>query len=824
MGTTDAVINSLAISDYKNYNQGDFFFNNLSVTGGAAIWKGAGGDNNAGTSGNWLNGPITSGTPYLVFSGTTRTTPTIDAAYTISGLAFDSGSTSGFTLGVSGSGAFLITTASGNSVGIVNNNSNAETINVPITLGNSQTWNAEKGNLSIGGTVSLGSNVLTIGGFDNAANATHDVTIGGDISGSGGSLVKNDGGTLTLSGNNSYTGGTTLNAGVIKINSATSLGNQSGDLTLSVGTLEVTTNITSSRNIKLSGASDFFQVDPGATYTDTGTFSNISSGGILLKTGSGTLAMNNSSANTYGGDTFVLDGTLQLGTSSSANGSVANVIRLGEVGGTASVTFALANLTGGQTVANIINPRSGTSGTILIDSKNTSNTNIISGNIFLDHDLTMQQASGGTLSITNATLDLKNQTLSLLGNGGKVDITGVIGNSTGGGQLVVGTDGVASSGATVTLSNTNTYGGNTFIRSGILGFTSAGSANNSTFRLGSTTGSNVNAEIDLITAGGGVSLSSIINPVSTSGSGTLKIDSQNTSGNNTLSGHFGVDRDLTINQSSGGTLDITQARSGGAGSDTGFDVKTRTLTLTGGGNINFNDVYNSTGSGAGTIQMSGTGVVTLAGTHDNVAVGAVVDSGTLLLAKAPSSSTVHALGSAGVGITVNGSGTVKLGGSGSDQIFDSTPMKLNGGTFNTGGLSEHGATNNTAGIGALTLQSTSVIDMASGNSIVAFANSSGATWASGQILKIYDWSGTPNTGGGTDQLYFGNSSSGLTSTQLSQVQFYSDAGNTLFGGGSAILLSTGEMVPVPEPSTWVAAALSLGAIAYASRKRLRPVG
>jgi hypothetical protein len=145
-------------------------------------------------------------------------------------------------------------------------------------------------------------------------------------------------------------------------------------------------------------------------------------------------------------------------------------------------------------------------------------------------------------------------------------------------------------------------------------------------------------------------------------------------------------------------------------------------------------------------------------------------------------------------------------------------MTLGGGTFNTGGLSEHGLNNNSAGIGALTLQSSSVIDLANSASIIAFANSSGATWSG--TLSIYNWSGTPLTGGGTDQLYFGNDATGLTLGQLADFQFYSDAGLTPYLAG-AVILADGEVVPtaIPEPSTWIGAALALAAVGVMGRKR-----
>ena len=137
----------------------------------------------------------------------------------------------------------------------------------------------------------------------------------------------------------------------------------------------------------------------------------------------------------------------------------------------------------------------------------------------------------------------------------------------------------------------------------------------------------------------------------------------------------------------------------------------------------------------------------------------------------------------------------QTGVSSNDRVNNAATMTLNGGTFNTAGLSEHGATSNTAGIGALTLQSSSIIDLGSGSSIIAFANSRLASWTG--TLSIWNWSGTPLTGNGTDQLYFGNDNTGLTASQLSNINFYSDSGTTFIS--TAMILTDGEVVPVPEP-------------------------
>jgi hypothetical protein len=160
-----------------------------------------------------------------------------------------------------------------------------------------------------------------------------------------------------------------------------------------------------------------------------------------------------------------------------------------------------------------------------------------------------------------------------------------------------------------------------------------------------------------------------------------------------------------------------------------------------------------------------------------------------------------------------------------DRIKDTATMSLNGGTFNTGGLSEHGAaSNNTAGIGAVTLQNSSIIDLGNGASILAFANSSAQTWAGS--LSIYNWSGIPTTGNGTDQIYFGSDITGLTPTQLSQITFFSDSGTTFLGVGAWGLDLDGEVVPiaVPEVSTWIGGALALLVVGYTQRRRFSKSG
>src|SRR4029077_5255635 len=109
-----------------------------------------------------------------------------------------------------------------------------------------------------------------------------------------------------------------------------------------------------------------------------------------------------------------------------------------------------------------------------------------------------------------------------------------------------------------------------------------------------------------------------------------------------------------------------------------------------------------TKSGAGTWGLTGTNTFTGA-TNINAGVLRVVAGG---LGNGASTGTTQ--------VNVNSGGTLLLSGSGSDHIRNSAAVALSGGgTINTGGLSEgtrptnSGSSNGAAGVGALTLQSTS---------------------------------------------------------------------------------------------------------------------
>ena len=338
--------------------------------------------------------------------------------------------------------------------------------------------------------------------------------------------------------------------------------------------------------------------------------------------------------------------------------------------------------------------------------------------------------------------------------------------------------------ASVVFNAANTYTGGTFINNGSLQFDTNGSAAG-TLNLGNTSGSN-SSSIYIRPATGGKTVSNDIT-VRSGSTGTSTIGGLNTSGTNTYTGTITLNRGVNLSSVSGGTVAFNTLTA----------ASSQTATVTGGGTVQFT------------------------GSADNLNIGATVNNGTLQLAKT-SSSTVHAIGG---GLTVNNGGTVVLGGTGGDQIYTGSSVSINnGGTFRTSGLSEGSSTTgSTAGVGALTLQGGATVDFAAGANGSTLSAASGVVSGSG-VIAILNWTGAlfADNGSSTNDRLLFQTDPGLSANQLAQFQFYDDSGKAI-GMGAAQIAFNGwtEIVPVPEPTTWISAAMSLGGLIFFSARRSR---
>jgi autotransporter-associated beta strand protein len=175
--------------------------------------------------------------------------------------------------------------------------------NGTVTLGANTRINADttgsSGSLTIGGNISGGSNVLFMGAQGaSGANTGGDITVNGVISGEGGthnsiitSLYKDGAGTLTLSGANTYSGATTVNAGLLKV--------------VSGGAISSSTTVNNGGTFDVGGTAGNVQVNNGGLLKGSGSAGAVTfQSGSLLNPGNSPGTLTAASATVLGGSTY----------------------------------------------------------------------------------------------------------------------------------------------------------------------------------------------------------------------------------------------------------------------------------------------------------------------------------------------------------------------------------------------------------------------------------------------------------------------------------------------------------------------------------------
>ncbi|HEV7403502.1 MAG TPA: autotransporter-associated beta strand repeat-containing protein [Chthoniobacteraceae bacterium] len=235
------------------------------------------------------------------------------SALTVTGAISGSG-------GLTSSGTATLTLTGNNTfTGPLTINSGTLAFNSPAALGNDTSAlvvNGRTGKLTYTGAapLSLARGLDIKSGVFGVTNSGGDLTLAGNVTGSGGLILTGGTGRITLGGANNYTGPTLLAGGTVQFGSDAALGT-GGAIDFQGGTALLSGNWTTAREISVS---------TGGTL-DTGGFSAVWNGefsgaGTFAKAGQGELAFN--SPTLYANKLTVSEGTVRFaGTATSRSSS-----------------------------------------------------------------------------------------------------------------------------------------------------------------------------------------------------------------------------------------------------------------------------------------------------------------------------------------------------------------------------------------------------------------------------------------------------------------------------------------------------------------------
>jgi autotransporter-associated beta strand protein len=653
-----------------------------------------------------------------------------------------------------------------------------------LQLGNGGTTGSILGNVTNNGTL--------------AFNRSNSYQFDGVISGSG-ALQQNGPGTTTLTAVNTYTGATTISAGVLALSGAGSIANSSG--VVDNGTFDISATTAGASIKNLSGAGIVTLGGQTLTLTNAaGTFAGAIGGtGGLIKQGAGLFIL--SGTNGYTGPTTVSGGDLRV------NGSVASAVTvqsgatlsgIGSVGGLVTVQSG-GTLSAGQSPGTLtlgaLNLNAGSTSVFELGSPGvvggpTNDLVNVTGNLTLGGTLSVNAPSAGYYRLFNYGTLTPSNFASITGssNGTAMVLTNVPNqvnlSIVGAGQRIQFWDGADQTGngvvnggtGTWNASNTNWTGApgqatiNDQWRSSVGVFagtagtvTVVGAQAFDTLQF-STTGYVLNAG-----AGGQLRLSGL------SGTGTINTDSGVAA---TIDATIVNGSSQGLTKVGGGTLILTATNTYSGGTT----ISGGTLQLGNGGSsgsiagnvldngtlaFNRSDavLFGATISGSGAVKQIGSGTTTLSAAN-SYSGPTTVSAGTLTIAAAgiinsnvTNNSVFNNFGV--VNGTLNNTGTATNAGNITGAVTNSgsfailgAPAVVNGGLTNTAGTTTNAGTiRNGATITGGTLTTT--------GSIVAGVINTATVNANGGAVggAIANNGGTFNVGGAvTSNSTFGNAS------------------------------------------------------------------
>lgn len=259
------------------------------------------------------------------------------------------------------------------------------------------------------------ANTLIRVGDGTVDGANYTATIDSVIRGTGG-LNKGDLGTLILTGDNTYSGGTTITSGTLQVAGDTNLGAADTGIIFNGGTLKYGEAFDTARQVTLESGGGTFDTNGH----DVSLLTEVEGNGQLTKTGKGSLTLTQD--NTYTGGTTIEQGVLQLGNGGDIGSIQGDVVDNGVLNVNRGDTLVLTGNISGKGQLH----QTGSGITELQGENSYSGATLIANGVLQAGNANTLSAASHHYVVADTTLNTQgyNQTVAGLSNGGYVSLIG----------------------------------------------------------------------------------------------------------------------------------------------------------------------------------------------------------------------------------------------------------------------------------------------------------------------------------------------------------------------------------------------------------------
>ncbi|MCO5780958.1 autotransporter outer membrane beta-barrel domain-containing protein [Citrobacter meridianamericanus] len=259
------------------------------------------------------------------------------------------------------------------------------------------------------------ANTLIRVGDGTVDGASYTATIDSVIRGTGG-LNKGDLGTLILTGDNTYSGGTTITSGTLQVAGDANLGAADTGITFNGGTLKYGEAFDTARQVTLESGGGTFDTNGH----DVSLLTEVEGNGQLTKTGKGSLTL--TLDNTYTGGTTIEQGVLQLGNGGDIGSIQGDIVDNGVLNVNRGDTLALTGNISGKGQLH----QTGSGVTELQGENSYSGATLIANGVLQAGNTNTLSAASHHYVVADSTLNTQgyNQTVAGLSNGGDVSLIG----------------------------------------------------------------------------------------------------------------------------------------------------------------------------------------------------------------------------------------------------------------------------------------------------------------------------------------------------------------------------------------------------------------